>query len=127
MQTAKRAKHREALRARLRRVLGRSLELLERDIETLTPRELLQLADIAGRYGLGTQQEVEVNETRRYVVRLPSRVDAAVRAVRDAGPVAVLNPGNPAYLVKGEPSRSAVVHTDPATDQESVSVPRKAG
>lgn len=40
----------------------------------LTPGELQRVADTLGKYGLGTQQEVEQNETHRYVVALPARV-----------------------------------------------------
>lgn len=39
----------------------------------LRPGELQRFADVLGKYGLGTQQEVEKAETHRYVVALPPR------------------------------------------------------
>lgn len=87
----------ESLRRRMRRLLGKSLELLERDLNAqldgtepvlasssvgpagpqkgpLTRAEVQKTAELAAKYGVGKEDKREVETTSvRYVIRLPAK------------------------------------------------------
>lgn len=101
----------ESLRRRMRRILGKSLDLLERDINAqlegqepvlasssvgpagpqkgpLTRAEVQKTAELAAKYGVGKEDKREV-ETKsvRYVIRLPAR---PAKTASVAAPIAVV-------------------------------------
>ena len=69
------------LRQRMRLALGKSIELLERDLaealdggEPIPRKELVQIAELFARFGVGTEDTKEVQTKNvRYVIRVPAR------------------------------------------------------
>jgi hypothetical protein len=88
-------KEKERLRGRMRKLLGRSMELLSSQLEDaleaieagapspIPLKELVQTAELLARYGVGTEDTKEVTQdvTKRYVVRLPQRKARPMQAI----------------------------------------------
>lgn len=73
-------RQKEVLRRSLRRVLGSSIDKLRVKLEhdELSTTQLLTLAEIAARFGVGTEQAMDKRvrvDARRFVIRVPAAVD----------------------------------------------------
>ena len=65
---------------------------------TLTPGELQRTVETLAKFGVGTQQQIEKEETRRYIVQLPERGTAAreIAAAAHVQPAGVPEKAEPA-------------------------------
>lgn len=98
----------ETLRKRMRKLLGKSLETMEAKLDDaleaieegaespIPLKELVAVAEILARYGVGTEDTKEVTQdvTKRYVVKLPQRKATPIRAVATIDSAALLPSGD---------------------------------